>query len=168
MYSDDEILDVVDRNDNVIGQTRRSELYTQNSSDSRVDNVFLKNQKGLIWIPRRTAHKSIFPLCLDMSVGGHVTSGESYEDAMKREVKEELNLDVDSVPWQVLGHLTPYKDGVSAFMKVYEIISNETPAYNPEDFIEYFWLRPQDVLDRVRDGERAKDDLPKLIHIFYK
>jgi len=164
---DDEKLDVVDRNDNVIGCKNRSELYREGSSNFRVVNVFLKNDQGKIWIPRRTANKSIFPLHLDMSVGGHVRSGENYEEAFRREVKEELNLGINSLQWRLLGHLTPYEDGVSSFMKVYEIQMNQTPSYNQQDFVEYFWLMPTEILERISGDERAKDDLPRLIRIFY-
>ena len=94
-------------------------------------------------------------------------SGESYEDALKREVQEELNLDIDQVQWRLLGHLTPYDDGVSMFMKVYEIQANETPRWNPGDFVESYWLWPWEVLDRMKNGARAKDDLGLLIDKFY-
>jgi hypothetical protein len=39
--------------------------------------------------------------------------------------------------------------------------------YDPDDFVEYFWLSPQEVLDRAQGDEQMKDDLPKLIRIFY-
>jgi isopentenyl-diphosphate delta-isomerase len=163
---DDEILDAVDRNDNVIGQKKRSELRKEDSN-FRAINVFLLNMKGQIWIPRRAAHKKAFPLCLDMSCGGYVMSGESYEDALKREVKEELALDVEHLPCRQLGYLTPYNDEVSMFMKVYEIRSEQTPNWNPNDFVEACWLWPEEILKRVQEGERVKDDLPRLIEKFY-
>jgi len=75
----DEFLDLVDEDDNVIGQKKRSEVYAEHFSNFRVVNAFVINSKGEILIPRRTADKRIFPLCLDMSMGGHVESGESYE-----------------------------------------------------------------------------------------
>jgi isopentenyldiphosphate isomerase len=54
-------------------------------------NAFLVNDYGQIWIPRRSSLKRIFPLCLDMSVGGHVVSGESYEEAFRRELLVQLD-----------------------------------------------------------------------------
>ena len=117
----DEYLDLVDENDNVVGKKKRSEVYAENLSNFRVVNAFVVNSKGEIWIPRRAANKRIFPLCLDMSMGGHVESGESYEDTLKRETQEELNIDTDRVQVRLLGHLSPQKDGVSANMNVYEI-----------------------------------------------
>ncbi|KKW23199.1 MAG: hypothetical protein UY65_C0007G0020 [Parcubacteria group bacterium GW2011_GWA2_51_12] len=163
----DEFLDLVDENDNVVGKERRSEVYSKHLSNFRVVNAFIVNSKKEIWLPRRTADKIIFPLCLDMSVGGHVESGESYEDALKREAKEELNIDTDKAIVRLLGHLTPRRDRISAYMKVYEIKMDEAPDYNKNDFVEYFWLTPKALFERIAGGEKTKDDLPKLLKIFY-
>lgn len=163
----DELLDLVDDNDSVIGTKKRTEVDEENLTNYRVVNVFIKNSEGELWIPRRTAHKRIFPLCLDMSMGGYVQSGESYEDGLKREMREELNIDTDKVDYRDLGHLSPQKSGVSSYMKVYELAMNEVPKYNKDDFIEYFWLTPQAAIDRIVSGEKAKSDLPKLIKAFY-
>lgn len=167
MASVDEYLDLVDENDNVIGKKLRSEIYSENISNYRVINVFIINSKGEIWIPRRIASKKIFPLCLDMSVGGHVGSGESYEDALKHELRDEVNIDVEEISCRYLGSLTPQKNGVSSFMKVYEIKSDEAPDYSKNDYFEYFWLTPRELLKKIAEGEKAKEDLPKLVKIFY-
>lgn len=160
-------MDVVNENDQVIGQKKRSELYAEHASNCRVINAFLVNSQGQIWIPRRTAHKALFPLHLDMSCGGHVRSGEHYEAAFKREVEEELNLDVSQIPWSLLGRLSPYADGVSMFMHVYEIQSDQTPDWNPDDFVEAHWFGVTEIQTRIQRGERVKDDLPLLIEKFY-
>ncbi len=166
MADEDEWLDVVDENDQVVGKQLRSEAYKNNVANFRVINAFLVNSKGKLWIPRRTATKRIFPSALDMSVAGHVGSGESYDVAFKRETAEELNIDIDQHPHRLLGHLTP-KDGVSIFMQVYEIQSDTAPAYNKEDFTEYFWLTPQELLERIEKEPKGKDDLPPLIKKYY-
>lgn len=166
-HTQDEYLDLVDENDMVIGSKKRSEVYAENLSNFRVVNAFVVNSNGEIWIPRRTATKRIFPLCLDMSMGGHVDSGETYEQALKREIQEELSVEIDAVPHRLLGHLTPRKDGVSAFMNVYEVQLAHSPDFNKDDFSEYFWLTPNEILKRVASGEKAKSDLLKLVKIFY-
>ena len=102
-----------------------------------------------------------------MSVGGHVESGETYEQAFKRETKEELNLNVDDFSYKLLGHLTPHKHNVYVYQKVYEIRNDLVPDYNKDDFVEYFWLKPEELLERIAHGEKAKSDLPKLVRIFY-
>jgi isopentenyldiphosphate isomerase len=165
--NDDEILDVVDTDDRVIGQMRRSAVYRNALSNFRVVNAFLMNSSGEIWIPRRSVVKKIFPSCLDMSIGGHVKSGESYESALEREAWEEIRLDIMAVQVRLLGRLTPQEHGVSAFMKVYEIFSDSTPEFNRDDFSEYFWLTPFEALAKIAEGEPTKDDLPRLLRIFY-
>lgn len=164
---DDELLDLVDQNDAVIGQMLRSEIYLQGRTNFRVVNAFLLNPEGKIWIPRRTGCKRLFPNCLDMSVGGHVKSGESYEDAIERETLEEVRIYFKNATTRLLGRLTPHKHGVSAFMKVYEIHSDRTPEFNNDDFCESLWLSPNEAMARIAGGDPAKDDLPKLLNIFY-
>ncbi len=163
----DEYLDLVNEKDAVIGKKLRSEVYAEGLSNFRVINAFIINSQGAIWIPRRTADKRLFPLCLDMSVGGHVESGETYDQTFKRETAEELNIDTDTVQHKLLGHLTPQKDNVSAFMNVYEIKMDQAPEYNANDFTEYFWLTPRQFFEKIDQGDRAKEDLPRLIHRFY-
>ena len=163
----DEYLDLVDENDNVVGKKKRSEVYAENLSNFRVVNAFVVNSKGEIWIPRRAENKRIFPLCLDMSMGGYVESGETYEKMLKRETQEELNIDTDKAQVRLLGHLSPQKDGVSSNMNVYEIKMDEAPDYNKSDFVEYFWLTPKALFERIASGDKTKGDLPKLVKIFY-
>jgi isopentenyl-diphosphate delta-isomerase len=164
---EDEFLDLVDDNDVVIGRKLRSEVYAEGLSNFRVVNVFIINSKGELWVPRRTASKKIFPLCLDASMGGHVESGETYENALRREIREELNIDLDAIKYVLLGNLNKRESGVSCFMKVYEIKMDEAPEYNEIDFIEYFWLKPEEVLRLIDGGEKSKSDLPKMIREFY-
>ncbi len=163
----DELLDLVNENDEIIGTELRSKIYTMQAKNFRAVNVFVINSSGQLWIPRRTARKKLFPLCLDMSVAGHVKSGESYDEAFRRETDEEINLDVTTVPYKILGRLTPHEHGLSAFTTVYEIPMETTPHYNTEDFFEYFWLTPPEVLRRLDAGDISKDDLPKLLRHFY-
>ncbi len=162
----EEILDLVNENDEIIGSLPRSEVYAQNLHNFRVINCFIKNSEGKLWIPRRQAHKRIFPNALDMSCGGHVSSGETYDIAFAKEMSEELNIDVSKVTYSVLGTMTP-KDGVGAFMTVYEIISDTVPTYNEDDYSGYEWLSPAEILERLASGDTSKDDLPVLIKKFY-
>lgn len=162
-----EILDLVDQHDRVIAQMERHDIYKQNLKNFRVINVFLKNSHGGLWIPRRSADKTLFPLHLDVSVGGHVIAGESYEQAMQREVQEEINLLVTTQNYFELDYLNPYTHGVSAFMKVYEIQTDKTPIFNHQDFVSGDWISPKDLLHRITTSDKAKGDLQKLISLFY-
>jgi len=163
----DEVLDIVDDNDNVIGSLPRTEVYEKGMNNFRVINCFIKNSRGELWIPRRVATKKMFPLCLDVSCGGHVSSGETYEEAFAKEMREELDVDIQITPWREIGSFNPSKNKISAFMKVYEIEQDTVPDFNPEDFFEYFWLTPQALLEKLDNGDVSKSDLAKLVKLLY-
>jgi isopentenyldiphosphate isomerase len=155
----DEILDLVTPADEVIGQEKRGLVYAQGLSNFRVINGFICNSKKQLWIPRRHQNKTLFPLHLDASVGGHVASGESYLEAFRRETHEELNLDINDFSYSSVARLTPHAHGTSAFTRVYLIKSDNVPPYNPDDFVEYFWLSLEEFFAKITCGDKAKDDL---------
>lgn len=167
IFKKDEYLDLVDENDKVIGKKLRSEIYKEGLKNYRAVNAFIINSEGKIWVPRRVASKRIFPSCLDMSLAEHMLSGETYEEAFERGLKEELNIDLKGINYKFLRHLSSHKDGVSCFMKVYEIKSDKAPRYNKEDFTGYRWLAPKEILKEIVEGEKTKEDLPRLIKILY-
>ena len=164
---DDELLDLVDQNDQVIGKEWRSNVHAKGLSNFRVIYTFVHNAQGQLWIPRRTAHKKLWPLRLDVGVGGHVGSGETYDEAFVREVQEEINLDVHTTTYQKLGRLTPHEHGVGFFITVYTVLTNQSPDYNKDDFIEFYWLYPHEVLERLETIDVGKPDLAKLIKYFF-
>ena len=148
-FSDEEWLDWVDDADTVVGTISRAEAWRTKARWVRVVNAFVVNAKGELWIPKRSASKEMFPLCLDMSVGGHVGAGETYEAAFIRETHEELNLELAEGDYLELGYLNPVEYGLSAFMQVFEIRQNETPNYNREDFVSAEWVGPAALLERL-------------------
>lgn len=171
LFDDDEILDLVNDNDEVITQKNRSEIYASGISNFRVINAFIMNNQNQLWIPRRSPHKELFPLCLDASVGGHVKAGETYLQAFERELQEELNLSVQDIAYSCAAYLNPKKNNVSAHMNVYIINYNQTPKYNTKDFIDSMWITIPELQKIIQHGEKTKGDLPALIntlHDIYK
>lgn len=162
----DELLDLVNEQDDVIGQVRRSEAWARRLSVRGV-NAFVRNSRGQLWLPRRTADKRNYPSCLDMSVGGHVESGEDYLTCFRRETQEELRWDIDTLNWREIAAFSPFETTLSCFMRVYEIQSETAPDYNPADFSEALWLTPRQFLARVAGGEAVKGDLTELVRRCY-
>ncbi len=87
--SADELLDIVDEHDRVVGQARRAETY-QKRLRHRCAFVLARDADDRIFVHRRTATKLVFPSLYDMFVGGVVSAGESYDEAALRESEEEL------------------------------------------------------------------------------
>ncbi|MFE3326456.1 NUDIX hydrolase [Streptomyces sp. NPDC059176] len=87
----DEILDIVDENDRVVGRAPRGEAYARGLRH-RCVFVQARDAAGRVFVHRRTATKLVFPSLYDMFVGGVVGAGESYDDAALREAAEELGV----------------------------------------------------------------------------
>ena len=159
----EEILDLVSPDDVVIGSDTRSNVNKNKLSNFRAANAFIVNDEGKFWIPRRNKNKKLFPNALDTSVGGCVSSGEGYEEAFLREAEEEIGLKLQPHQYKFICPMNPHTDGTSAFMHVYLIYYNEVPPYNPEDFSSYYWLTGDEILERLKNGDTSKDDLPRIV-----
>jgi isopentenyldiphosphate isomerase len=88
---EDELIDVVDADDRVVGQARRSESYARRLRH-RAAFVLVHDSAGRIFVHRRTDTKRVFPGHYDMWVGGVLGAGETYDQAARREAREELGV----------------------------------------------------------------------------
>ncbi len=86
-----EFLTVVDNNDVVLGYSTKEDIQRRGLS-YRCVQVFLFNSKNELLLCKRPATKKRFALQW-ASVMGHVRKGETYEEAARREVMEELGID---------------------------------------------------------------------------
>ena len=87
----EELVDVVDQFDNVVGRATRSEVRVQKLLHRGVA-VLCRRTSGPVLVHRRTKTKDVFPDLYDMFVSGMVSAGESYEQAARRELKEETGI----------------------------------------------------------------------------
>ncbi|MFD3355423.1 NUDIX domain-containing protein [Streptomyces fradiae] len=118
----DELLDVVDERDRVVGRLPRGEVYARGLRH-RCVFVLVRDAGDRIFVHRRTASKAVFPSLYDMFVGGVVGAGERYDAAALREAEEELGVTGLPRPAPVLSFL--YDDGPggrgSWWSRVYEV-----------------------------------------------
>jgi len=91
MNSDDEIYDLVDMDDRVIGRATRKEIHQKNLIHRSV-HIFVFNPEGWLFLQKRALSKDENPGFWDTSSAGHVDSGESYLTAANRELQEELGI----------------------------------------------------------------------------
>lgn len=89
-----EYFDVLDEEGNKTGEIVEREEAHQNGICHRVIQVWVMNSKNELLLQKRSKNKDICPDLWYVSLGGHIESKESNEEAMKREFFEELGLDV--------------------------------------------------------------------------
>lgn len=168
----DELLDLVNEKDEIIGTIWRAEydrLVKEELGYIRAVDLFIQNDNGDIWVPKRPAHKTIAPNGLDYSAGGHVSSGETYIEAMLKEVSEELNLDLAENDLELLGKMAPATGEPRYFREIYRFHTNATPQYNPDDFVSAEWMAVDDYITKLTSGTLAKQSiLPTLRHFYDK
>lgn len=163
----EELLDLVDQKDNVIGSVTRKQVYAEGLRNYRVIHAFIINSEGKLWIPRRVSTKKLYPNGLDYSIAGHVESGETYTEGLIKEAAEEANLDLNKVEYQEIASFNPHTHDVHCFQKVYEIKSDKAPDYNKDDFSGYEWLSPTEIIERFESGETGKEDIPEVVRLCY-
>jgi len=87
-----EILDIVNEKDDVIGQKPRKEVHSSNDFIHRGAHVFVFNSKGELLLQKRSMEKEQYAGFWG-DITGHIDSGESYEEAARREMKEEIGIE---------------------------------------------------------------------------
>lgn len=89
--ADYKMIDIVDENDKVIGKATWQEARKKGLA-FRAANVLVFNQKGELFVHRRSRNLPTFPGMWDFKLGGIVDAGESYEEAALRELNEEAGI----------------------------------------------------------------------------
>lgn len=89
-----EYFDVVDERDNVIKKLSRPEVH-ERGLWHRAIYVFVFNSKGELFIQKRSTTKDMEPGVWTCSVSGHLSSGETYKEAAKKETFEEIGVRID-------------------------------------------------------------------------
>ena len=94
MYKDnnEEMFPLVDELGNITGAASRGECHNGSKLLHPVVHLHVFNDKGELFLQKRPAWKDIQPDKWDTAVGGHIDLGENAEQALKREVSEELGI----------------------------------------------------------------------------
>ncbi len=98
--NNEEIFPLVDEEGRVVGRATRGECHSGSLLLHPVVHLHVFNSRGEVYLQKRPEWKDIQPGKWDTAVGGHIDYGESPEEALKREVREELGLE-DFVPERV-------------------------------------------------------------------
>jgi len=96
MPSQEEIVAIVDKNNQVVGSAPRSEMRAKGLVH-RAAYVLVFNTKGQLYVQKRTPTKDIYPGYHDVAAGGVVAAGESYEESARRELEEEMGIQMASL-----------------------------------------------------------------------
>ncbi|MEU9184549.1 NUDIX domain-containing protein [Streptomyces sp. NPDC048484] len=158
MSSADEILDVVDEHDVVVGRARRGDAYARGLRH-RCAFIQVRDAAGRLFVHRRTSTKLVFPSQYDLFVGGVVGAGESYDDAALREAEEELGVSGLPRPEFLFKFLYDDGTGKSWWSAVYEVRCELPVSPQVEEVAWHAFLPEDEVRKRLAEWEWVPDGL---------
>lgn len=92
----EELVDLVNENDQVIGRRTVKDCLREVLLHRAVV-IFLRDTAGRVYLQKRSNSKRWYPGYWAASCAGHVSAGESYLQAARREVREELGLEAELI-----------------------------------------------------------------------
>lgn len=149
----EELLDVVDENDQVVGVKKRGEIHAQGLMHRSV-HILVFNSDAELFIQKRSMNKDNEPGLWDSSAAGHVDSGEDYFSCAVRELGEELGIEVGS-SLDVLFRLTASPITGMEHCIVYRCINDGPFELQAEEIDEGAWISPSEMDRRVSAEDPA-------------
>ncbi len=123
-----EMLDVLDDEGKVIGKAPRSEVHTKGRIHRTV-MFFLLDRHGRVFVNQRTENKDFYPGYWSIVLGGHVSSGQSYEDAVRREAEEEAGITTE--PFFIASYKKRHDRQDREDVMVYGFVTDGKPRLDP-------------------------------------
>jgi len=146
-----EYFHVVDEDDNVIGRATREECHSGKGPIHRSVYIFVLNDKNELFLQKRSKSKDLYAGYYTGSATGHVDYGEDYDEAARRELKEELGLDA---PLQMLGKVKNFSEDEREISALYLCRYNGPVRFNEKEIEEGFFISMQDIKRSLKTGER--------------
>lgn len=112
-----------------------------------------------VFLPKRAETKKFLPGVYELP-GGHIEFGEDLIAGLKREIKEELSLEiVVGDPFYAFTYNNPIKGSHSVEIVYFASLvdPNTKILLNPEDHSDYIWVGLED-LDRITHPAKGKND----------
>ncbi len=159
-----ELMDIIDKNDKVIGQADRKEIYT-NKLCHRIVHVLIFDNNGKMLLQQRGKNSNYLPLGWSTSVGGHVKSGETYKQAAKREMEEEIG--IKGKIQLIIKEIYQDPRGFDKHLHIYKIISEGpfTPHYHEVEKLEFFTI--PEIKNKINKGDIFHPELLFILNKYY-
>lgn len=151
--SADELVDIVDAHDEIVGVTTRRRMRAERLRHRTV-GIAVFDRSGRLLIHRRSMDKDAWPGWWDVAAGGVVAAGEQYDLAAVRELAEELG--VVDVPLEFVGEGRYEDESVAVNGRCYRVVHEGPFSFADGEVAETRWV----TADELHAMARAHRFLP--------
>ena len=158
----EELFDVVNERDEVIGRRSRREVHRLGLMHRAV-HVLVFNAAGQVFLQKRSRQKDRQPGLWDSSASGHVDAGEDYDACAVRELREEIGLQLKEPPDRLF-KLAASAETDHEHVWVYRCQAEGPFRLDPEEIERGGWFGPEELTRWM--AERQQDFASALLVIW--
>ncbi len=162
----DEVVDIVDENDNVVGTSTKGLVNSNPKLWHREIGVLIFDSQNKVLIQQRSKKKKNNPLQWTMSVAGHVPSGKTYEEAAHMELTEELGFDTELIAYEKLISREPMETQVvTSFIGRFP--KNASVKINTDEVEDYKFVTEKE-LEKMNETEMVNQPSLKDFRKYFR
>ena len=158
----EEIFDLVNERDEVIGRASRHEVHARGLLHRAV-HVLVFNARGEVFLQKRSMKKDRQPGVWDSSCSGHLDADEDYDACAVRELREEISLRLAHAPERSF-KLDACEETDAEFVWVYRCQSDGPFTLHPEEIECGGWFAQAEVTRWM--AERPQEFASALLFIW--
>jgi len=149
----EEFFDVVDEDDNVMGKASRSDCHEKHLMHRSV-MFFVFDDQNRVYVNKRADEKEFFGGRYSIVFGGHVPSGETYDEAVVRELEEETGLTDPPFPLGQFKKRTPEENENA---RVYGMVATKPIKLLLEEVVSGEFM----TLEQTQQMMKKEDFIPE-------
>lgn len=155
-----ELLDIVNDNDEVIGQRAREAIYDKFPTH-RIVHVLVFDEAGRLGLQLRNKKLAFAPGHWSTTAGGHVHTGETYDEAAQRELFEELGLKIPFKHFSKKLYLDPR--GNKKFLSIYKVTYSGKFNVSKDEVEKLEFFTVDRIKEMIAAGEKFHPELKFIV-----
>lgn len=152
----DELVDVVDELNKCVRVVTRAQMRAE-QLPHRCTYILVFNRAGQLFIHQRTPCKDVYPSYWDVTVGGVLGAGETYDTGARREAREELGIEAPDIELLFPFRYTDARTTVHGM--VYRIIHDGPFQLQPEEIVRGEFVSVDSIAERSAQTPFCPDGL---------
>lgn len=168
----DDIFDIVDECDRPIGSAPRSQVHSKGLRHRSAHVLIFSTAQNprKILLQKRSMLKDAHPGLYTTSCSGHVDSGETYDEGVVREMREETGIEVHPDELIKIGKIRACPQTGNEFSYIYTLQVSESAklSFLPEEIDSFKWVDVADFEKMLSQNPEIFTPAFRCAYEFYK